>query len=114
MITASVTNNKHIVKQDQIITTTSATKTSSNTKDLNTNSTERILSTFKRYFTNCFQTSSAVVIDYSSTATRALTPKKSSKKRPRTTAATKEVTVPRSTHEINMMLNNSDTTSQNP
>jgi serine/threonine protein kinase len=116
MISTSVTNNKHIVKQDQIITTTSAKKTPNNTKYLNNNSTEHILSTFKRYFTNCFQTSSAVVIDYSSTATSVLTPKKSSKKRPRTTTTTTttKVTVPRSTHEINMMLNNSNTTSQNP
>lgn len=111
MISTFDTNNNHTKKQDQVITSITTVDISRNTKDLSNNSTEHILSTFKRFVTNCFQASSAVVIDYSSTATNALTPRKSSKKRPRTTITTK---VPRSTHEINMMLNNSNTTSQNP
>merc|ERR1712072_677991 len=74
--------NNNIVKQEnkkkQIINTTSTTTTNK------VPVTDNIVTSFVRYFKNCFQTPSAVVIDYSSnckrTATSILTPGKKNKK----------------------------------
>merc|ERR1712072_167448 len=74
--------NNNIVKQEnkkkQIINTTSTTTTNK------VPVTDNIVTSFVRYFKNCFQTPSAVVIDYSSnckrTATSILTPGKNSRK----------------------------------
>merc|ERR1712167_77016 len=68
-------------KENQIINTTSTTTTNK------VPVTDNIVTSFVRYFKNCFQTPSAVVIDYSSnckrTATSILTPGKNSKKQQR-------------------------------
>ena len=98
-------------KENQIINTTSTTTTNK------VPVTDNIVTSFVRYFKNCFQTPSAVVIDYSSnckrTATSILTPGKNSKKRPRTVNNTNKSSTT-STSQVKMMLNNTNTTSQNP
>ena len=89
------------VKQDQI-TATKAPHPSSCDRHLNNRSSDtNVFGTVKRLFTNCFQSSSAVVIDYSSNCTKSatsiLTPSIRGKKRPRKSIA--------KATDIEMMMN---------
>merc|ERR1711988_930106 len=111
MTKISLKNNNIVKKENQIINTTSTTTTNK------VPVTDNIVTSFVRYFKNCFQTPSAVVIDYSSNCKRTwasiLTPGKNSKKRPRTVNNTNKSSTT-STSQVKMMLNNTNTTSQNP
>merc|ERR1712159_705664 len=89
------------VKQDQI-TATKAPHPSSCDRHLNNRSSDtNVFGTVKRLFTTCFQSSSAVVIDYSSNCTKSatsiLTPSIRGKKRPRKSIA--------KATDIEMMMN---------